>query len=115
MNLLCVAVDSEVSVIVRNPLSPHRFFETRAVIDTGADFSCIPTHMLADLGSVAYHLLNVSDYDGVARLKLAYYLTIELSGKSHMLENVVGIECETVMLGKDLLGSQSLLVLLPAE
>ncbi len=115
MKFLCVTADSEVSIIVRNPLFPRRYFETRATIDTGADFSCIPTNMLADLGFVAYHILKISDYDDVTRLKLAYYLTIELFGRSHTLENVVGIESETVMLGKDLLGSHSLLLLLPAE
>jgi hypothetical protein len=108
MKFLCVVADSEVSVIVRNPLYPRRYFETRALIDTGADFSCIPTGMLTDLG------LKVSDYDGVPRLKLAYYLSVELFGKSHSLENVVGIEGETFMLGKDLLGDHSLLLLLPA-
>ena len=115
MKFLCVAADSEVSVIIRNSLFPRRYFETRAIIDTGADFSCIPTHMLADLGFVAYHILEVDDYDGVPRLKLAYYLTIELFGKPHALDNVVGVESETVVLGKDLLGSHSLLLLLPAE
>ncbi len=114
MKFLCVVADSEVSVIVRNPLYPRRYFETRALIDTGADFSCIPTGMLADLGFVAYHILKVSDYDGVPRLKLAYYLSVELFGKSHSLESVVGIEGETFMLGKDVLGDHSLLLLLPA-
>ena len=61
-----------------------------------------------------YHILKVSDYDGVPRLKLAYYLSVELFGKSHSLESVVGIEGETFMLGKDLLGDHSLLLLLPA-
>jgi hypothetical protein len=55
-----------------------------------------------------------SDYDGVPRLKLAYYHSVELFGKSHSLESVVGIEGETFMLGKDLLGDHSLLLLLPA-
>ena len=39
MKFLCVTADSEVSIIVRNPLFPRRYFETRATIDTGADFS----------------------------------------------------------------------------
>ena len=115
MKLLCVAADSEVSVIVRNSLFPCNYFEARAIIDTGADFSCIPTHMLADLGFVAYHIIRVGDYDGVPRWKLAYYLTIELFGKPHALDNVVGVEGETILLGKDLLAGHSLFLLLPAE
>lgn len=79
------------------------------------DLTCIPTHMLADLGFVAYHILEVDDYDGVPRLKLAYYLIIELLGKPHALDNMAGVESETVVLGKDLLGSHSLLLLLPTE
>ncbi len=112
---LCVTADSEVSIIVRNSLFPRKFLETRAVIDTGADFSCIPTRMLPPLGFVAYHILRVGDYDGIQRWKLAYYLTIEFFGKLHVLENVVGVEGETVLLGKDLLAGHPLFLLLPAE
>ncbi len=78
---LCVTADSEVSIIVRNSLFPQKFVEARAVIDTGADFSCIPTRMLPPLGFVAYHVLRVGDYDGIQRWKLAYYLTIEFFGR----------------------------------
>ena len=112
---LCVTSDSEVSVIVRNSLFPGNYLEAQAIIDTGADFSCIPTRMLTELGFVAYHMLRVSDYDGVPRWKLAYYLTIELFGRPHALDNVVGVEGETVLIGKDLLVGHSLLLLVPAE
>lgn len=111
MKLVCVAANSEVSVKVRNPLFPSRFLETRAMIDTGADFSCVPAHMVARLGFVAYHMIEVGDYDGVRRLKLAYYLTIEFFGTSHELENVVGVEGDTVLLGRDLLENQSLVLM----
>ena len=113
--LLCVTADSEVTVIIRNSLFPQKYLRTRAVIDTGADFSCVPNQILAHLGSVAYHLLQVGDYDGVQRWKRAYYLTIELFGRAHMLDNVVGVESETVLLGKDLLAEHSLFLLLAAE
>ncbi len=112
---LCVAADSEVSVIVRNSLFPRKFLETKAVIDTGADFSCIPTRLLTHLGSVGYHILRVGDYDGVQRWKLAYYLTIEFFGKPHVLDTVVGVNGETVLLGKDLLAGHPLFLLLPTE
>lgn len=112
---MCVTADSEVDVIIRNSLFPRKYLRTRAVIDTGADFSCIPTQILAHLGSVAYHLLQVGDYDGVQRWKRAYYLTIELFGRAHMLDNVVGVESDTVLLGRDLLAEHSLFLLLKAK
>ena len=111
----CVTADSEVSVVIRNSLSPQKFLQTRAIIDTGADYSCVPTSMLSDLGFVAYHIIQVGDYDGIQKWKLAYYLTIELFGKSHTLDNVVGVDSEIVLLGKDLLAEQQLFLLLPAE
>lgn len=115
MKFLCVAANSEVSVKVRNSLFPWRYFEAQALIDTGADFSCVPTHMIPNLGFVAYHIIEIGDYDGVKRLKLAYNLTIDFFGKSHDLESVVGVEGETVLLGRDVLGNHSPLLLLPAQ
>ena len=71
--------------------------------------------MIPDLGSVAYHVVEVGDHDGVQRLKLAYFLTIEMFGQSHALENVIGVEGESILLGQDVLADYPLLLLPPSE
>jgi hypothetical protein len=77
----------------------------RMQIDSGADLTCIPSHLVPTSRPIRFGITYVSGYDGAITKRKTVFVSI-LFGE-HRFENieVLPIESRTGLLGRDLLNA----------
>jgi len=77
----------------------------RMQIDSGADLTCIPSHLVPTSGPIHFGTTYVSGYDGAIAMRKTLFVSI-LFGE-HRFDNVevLPVESRTGLLGRDLLNA----------
>lgn len=80
-----------------------------AMVDTGASTSCIPLTVVSNLGLVPMGTINLVTTSGPGDAAI-YLVEIEIEHLGTFNQTVVGLEFDTVLLGRDILSEFSVLI-----
>jgi len=80
-----------------------RSVELTAKLDTGADITVIPRHVLNKLKLIPGRRIQVSSFDGVRESKYTYFVDISFQGFSFPMVEVVAARRRDALLGRDIL------------
>lgn len=92
-----------VDVRVSRPVEPAPGQSLRAKLDTGADLSCIPTTLASQLGLLPAREVLVEGYDGEQTTVVTYTITLEVADARFRYLEVITIQEEYALLGRDVL------------
>ena len=95
-------VPTRISVPVGNT---GRAVDVVALCDTGADITCVPREMVADLGLVEVDEVRVQAYEGEPVVKPLYAALLGVGGSYSQIVRVISFDGSDAILGRDLLNS----------
>lgn len=94
-------------ITVRAPGDSVKQITTDALVDTGADVTCLPTAIISALGGECASTYHVFGINGVSiGLADSYFLELETAGRRNLVE-VIGVGDEPI-LGRNLINEFTL-------
>jgi predicted aspartyl protease len=87
-----------------------------ALVDTGADQTLVPEHLVTDLQLVGLDRVEVQGYDGTARLLSTYLIRLQVRDlEAFEIEIVASPDVANVVLGRDVLNHYTVTLNGPAS
>lgn len=100
------ALPTLISAPAGNTASPT--VEVVALCDTGADTTCLPTDLVADLGLVEVDEVRVQPYEGEPVTEPLYAALLRVGDSYSQITRVISVDSSDIILGRDLLNSMRL-------
>ena len=82
--------------------SPHQL---RGLCDTGADLTCIPRHVVEELGLFEVDEVEVAPYDGPSEVRPIYAARLRVMGGPYQIVRVIAVDGDKALIGRDLLNA----------
>jgi len=85
-----------------SPLS-NRSIELQAKLDTGADITVIPQHVIAELRLIPAGRVSVSSFDGQEERRYTYFVNASFQNFNFAMVETIGARRRDALLGRDIL------------
>ncbi|MGC8912103.1 MAG: retropepsin-like aspartic protease [Nitrososphaeria archaeon] len=90
------------TVKLTRPFSDHSL-ELKAKLDTGADITVLPQHVIDKLELIPSSLVSILSFDGKKVQRYTYFVNISFQNFEYRMVEVVGAERKDALLGRDIL------------
>lgn len=77
--------------------------EIEAKIDTGADITVLPQHVISELRLIPASRIYVSSFDGREEVKYTYFVNLYFNNFKFQMIEVIGAKRRNALLGRDVL------------
>jgi predicted aspartyl protease len=81
----------------------NRSLELQAKLDTGADMTVIPQHVIGELGLIPASRISVSSFDGREVWKYTYFVNLSFHNFEYEMVEVIDAKRKDALLGRDIL------------
>ena len=102
------------NIRVINPRYPEKYRDIQAIIDTGADASCIPLSLVKELG-IRYTQTKASDFRNQEVSVTECRASIRINDKDFQLDVVYCIPDDVALIGRDIFNEYKVVLNAPSR
>lgn len=100
----------KIKINIQSPKNPKMCKSISAVIDTGADQTCVPTHVIDQIGNLDYSYIKVRGAIGKTEKMKKCIIDLSLSTCEYKDHEVIEINREYAIIGRDILNDYTLVL-----
>lgn len=88
---------------ITHPSEESSIEQIKMQLDSAADMTCVPQHVLSNIPNLSYSSVKVKGYDGSVSTRTTYFVRLSLDGRELGIIEAIPIGGDIGLIGRDVL------------